>query len=225
MWKFTTENPAKQVQLFKESGGRLRYLELNEIDKLLKACKYEPPKTASPKSARKPILVLREIVELDIHTGMRKSELLSLKWDDFKEVDEDLSFLILRNTKNGEERIVPLDRRVVEIIKSLPKIPRNEYIFASPDRPGQSIKDIRRAFRKALKKAGIEDFRFHDLRHTFASHYQMATNDERTLRELLGHKTMTMTKRYAHLSLQHKKEGIDALNERLNESIPKVSQG
>ena len=75
-----------------------------------------------------------------------------------------------------------------------------------------------------MRKARIEDFRFHDLRHTFASHYQMTTNDEQSLRELLGHKTANMTKRYAHLSLKHIKDGIDALNERLNESIPKVSQ-
>ncbi len=164
-----------------------------------------------------------QIVELAIHTGLRKTELLTRKWEDIVTV-EGIKCFDVEDTKNGEPRLVPLSDRAIEVLNQIPKTPNNAYIFASPVKEGEPIKEIKKAFKKALRKAGIEDFRFHDLRHTFASHYQMTTNDEQGLRELLGHKSVNMTKRYAHLSLKHIKDGIDALNERLNESIPKVSQ-
>ena len=111
-----------------------------------------------------------------------------------------------------------MNDRAVEILNEIPKVENNEYIFASPVNEGEPIREIKKPFKKALEKAGIDDFRFHDLRHTFASHFQMATNDQRGLSELLGHKTTDMTRRYTHLSLKHKKEGVDALCARLSKT-------
>jgi len=95
--------------------------------------------------------------------------------------------------------------RAIEVLNQIPKIANNEYIFTSPVKDREAIKEIKKSFKRTLQKAGIEDFRCHDLRHTFASHYQMETNDQRGLGELLGHRTSDMTKRYTHLSLMYKK--------------------
>jgi len=221
-WRLATENPLHQVEFLKENNQRKRFLGKDEIKALLSACEYEPSKFRR-KTTKKPLTVLRQIVELAVHTGLRKNELLMRKWKDIVVV-EGIKCFYVGETKNGEPRLVPLSDRAIEVLSRIPKTANNEYIFASPVKEGEPIKEIKKAFSKALKIAGIEDFRFHDLRHTFASHYQMATKDERTLSELLGHKSSTMTKRYTHLSLRHMKDGIDALDKRLNESIPKVTQ-
>ncbi len=86
------------------------------------------------------------------------------------------------------------------------------YVFYNP-LTGKPYKDIRVAFHTALKRAKIKDFRFHDLRHTFASHMVMAGVDLSTVKELLGHKTLEMTNRYAHLAPNHKIRAIEVLDD------------
>ena len=221
-WKLTTENPLHQVEFLKENNQRRRYLEIEELKALLKACEYKPSKFRR-KSTKAPTRILRQIVELAVHTGLRKSELLTRKWKDIVGIDGVKCFHV-GETKNGEPRLVPLNKRAIEVLNKIPKVANNEYIFTSPVKEGKPIKEIKKAFKKALQKAGIEDFRFHDLRHTFASHYQMETNDQRGLGELLGHKTSDMTKRYTHLSLKYKKEGVDALCKRLCGTATKLPQ-
>lgn len=80
----------------------------------------------------------------------------------------------------------------------------------------QPYDDVKRSFQTALKRSGIVDFRFHDLRHTFASHLVMAGVDVTTVKERLGHKTLTMTLRYAHLAPAHKVKAVDLLDSALN---------
>ena len=88
-------------------------------------------------------------------------------------------------------------------------------MFTTPaTKQGSQVNDVKKSFKTALKKAGIEDFRFHDLRHTFASHLIMAGVDLTTVRELMGHKDIRMTLRYSHLSPDHKKRGVDMLCKR-----------
>jgi integrase len=92
-------------------------------------------------------------------------------------------------------------------------IPRgldSTYVFT--DKGGKRFNNVRRSFNSALRRVGIKDFRFHDLRHCFASHLVMAGIDITTVKELLGHKTLTMTLRYAHLAPSHKVKAVDILD-------------
>ena len=90
------------------------------------------------------------------------------------------------------------------------------HVFFDP-LTGRPYQDIKRSFLSACKRAGIKDFRFHDMRHTFASHLVMAGVDITTVKELLGHKTLSMTLRYALLAPSHKVKAVEALDNSLND--------
>ncbi len=195
--KFQGVNPVTKVKYFKENNERVRFLEKNEIIKLLSACRGN----------------LKSIIIVALNTGMRKGEILSLKWRD---CDFKRDVIYLRDTKNGEAREVPINEQVKTTLIRVRKHPKCEYIFFKKN--GERLKDIRTSFFTALNKSGISNFRFHDLRHTFASHLVMGGIDVNTVRELLGHKSLVMTLRYSHLSPNHKKSAVDLLNKQM-ESI------
>jgi len=182
-------NPIKRLTMLKEHNKRLRYLTIEEIERLLKAIDLE---------------YLRVIVIIALGTGMRRGEILQLKWKyiNFEEqyievgVDE-------RATKSGKRRIVPIDDYVVEVLRNWKS--DSEYLFCKDDRP---LQEVKKSFKGALKKAGIKDFTFHDLRHTFASHAVMNGMDLYTLQKILGHSSIEMTKRYSHLSKNHLKKSV-----------------
>jgi integrase len=204
-WGFLENNPVCKVDFFKENSCRMRYLGEEEIDLLLSVCP----------------LYLRDIVEFDINTGLRKGELFSLKWND---IDLHNKLLTVKNTKNYEDRVVPLNDIALNVLCRIPRQLRSEYVFTTPStEQGSQITDIKKSFKTALQKAGIKDFRFHDLRHTFASHLVMAGVDLTTVKELLGHKDIKMTLRYAHLSPNHRKRGVDMLCKRY-QTATKVPQ-
>jgi len=113
----------------------------------------------------------------------------------------------VRDSKNGESRTVELNQKVVETLGQLEGRSRNLLVFSS--RHGEPFYGIRDSLHAACRKAGITDFRFHDLRHTFASHLVMNGVDLTTVKELLGHKTLVMTLRYSHLSQGHKKRAVE----------------
>ena len=196
------------VEFLRENNGRLRYLEKDEIEQLLDNCSS----------------TLRNMVELVLNTGLRKSELLHLKWRD---IDLKNKLLFVWDTKNKESRSIPLNNRAIEVFKRIPRNLRGEYVFPSPVDQSKTWVDIRKEWNKALKKINIESFTFHDLRNTFASHLVMAGIDLKAIQELLGHKRIEMTLHYAHLSPSHKRKGVDILcrhYEERDESIQKVSQ-
>jgi len=149
----------------------------------------------------KPIL----IVALD--TGMRRGVILNLEWD---QVDFDLKTITVRHSKNKEFRKIPMSNRstkTLDKIKIMSK--RRGYVFCHND--GKPYGTIRTAFenlRGKLKMRGVPHFRFHDLRHTFASHLVMSGADIVVVKELLGHKTLAMTMRYSHLSDEHKRNAL-----------------
>jgi integrase len=187
----------RRVKLLEENNRRLRYLSKEECQALVDACDNH----------------LRPIVVIALNTGMRKSEVLLLKWDN---VDLKHGFLLLEMTKNGERREIPINETVGEELRSLTRRLDVPYVFY--DRlTGKPYDDVKRSFKSACKRAGIKDFRFHDLRHTFASHLVMAGIDLTTVRELLGHKTLTMTLRYAHLAPTHKVRALDVLDKTLSD--------
>ncbi|PIQ88729.1 MAG: hypothetical protein COV72_06610 [Candidatus Omnitrophica bacterium CG11_big_fil_rev_8_21_14_0_20_42_13] len=194
-WGKAANNPMRTVKLFKAENKRLRYLEKEEIVKLLANCSNH----------------LRPIVIVALNTGMRKGEIFGLKWYD---VDFERGIIHLLNTKNGEKREVPMNEQAKTALIKVRKHPQSAYIFSNKD--GRPYTAVRKSFFTALKNAGIINFRFHDLRHTFASHLVMSGVDLNTVRELLGHKSLEMTLRYSHLSPDHKKRAVDILGKRMD---------
>jgi integrase len=187
-WDMASANPVKMVKLFKENPGRTRYLQNDEIIRLLQeAAKH-----------------LRPILIVALYTGMRKGEILKLTWND---IDIDNRLIHVRNSKNGESRKVPMAEEVFKILNQLQKM--SDQLFTHSD--GSPVVNIRTCFNNAVKRAGIRGFTFHDLRHTFASHLVMNSVDLLTVKELLGHKTIGMTLRYAHLSPLHRQTAVDTL--------------
>jgi len=193
--KFRGENPVNKVKFFIENNTRLRYLEKEEIVKLLKNCGGH----------------LKPIVVIALNTGMRRGEILNLKWQD---IDFRRGIIYLLRTKNNERREVPMNEAVKMALIKVRKHPNSAYAFCS--RGGKPFYNVRKSFFTALKKSGIINFHFHDLRHTFASHLVMSGVDLNTVRELMGHKSLDMTLRYAHLSPDHKKRAVDALGKRMD---------
>jgi len=187
-WQLYTSNPVKAVKLFKEHNQRLRYLTVGEVHRLI----GELP------------VHLKPVVQCALHTGMRRGEILGLKWDD---IDLKQRLIFVRNSKNGEGREIPLAVELLRELRSLSKT--GEYVFSLD---GHSrIQSIRTGFENARKRARISDFTFHDLRHTFASHLVMSGVDLLTVKELLGHKSINMTLRYSHLSPAHKRKAVELL--------------
>lgn len=194
-WEMVGENSLKRirkVKMLKESNRRLRYLTEEEGCSLINNC------------ARN----LKPIVITALNTGMRKEEILSLKWDN---VDMRNGFILLEDTKNGERREVPINKTLQTTLSKIIRHINSPYVFKNAN--GKRFMDIRGAFNKALKLSGIKDFKFHDLRHTFASRLVMGGIDIVTVKEILGHKTLAMTMRYAHLAPNHKKESVKILDE------------
>lgn len=185
-------NPVSKVKLLKVDNKRLRYLEKPEITRLIGNCPAH----------------LKPIVILALNTGMRKSEIFNLRWDD---VDINLRMIQLLKTKNNKIRNIPMNQAVYDTLKTLKEKSEDEQVF--PGRNGPVITYVTKSFATALKKSGIENFRFHDMRHTFASQLVMAGVDLNTVRELLGHADLAMTLRYAHLSCDHKRQAVQALGE------------
>jgi integrase len=138
-WKRIKTNPIKAVKKLKEPPGRLRYLTLQEINKLMVCC---PP----------PPHPLRPIVVVALTTGMRKGEILSLKWNYIK---PDSRFIILPVTKNNTVRVVPMNNTLLGVLMEIPR--ESEFVFESAR--GKHLGDVKRSFTTACKKAGIEDFR------------------------------------------------------------------
>lgn len=201
VWNKAEHNPCRAVKMFKENNQRLRFLEKEEINGLLENCSEH----------------LRPIVITALNTGMRKSEILKLKWRD---IDIKRGIIHLLDTKNGEKREVPMNEITQKTIIGVLKHLDSQYVFC--DKNGKPYGDVRKSFATALKNSKIDDFHFHDLRHTFASQLVMSGVDLNTTRELLGHKSLEMTLRYSHLSCNHKKRAVDVLEQRLAIEIPKI---
>lgn len=126
-----------------------------------------------------------------------------------RHIDLTHGFILLEHTKSGDRREIPINQTLREILQTIVRRVNSPYIFT--DAKGRRFQDVKRAFQSACRRAGIKNFTFHDLRHTFASHLIMAGVDLPTVKELLGHKSLTMTLRYAHLSPGHKVKAVAIL--------------
>jgi len=145
-----------------------------------------------------------------LHTGLRQSNEFHLLWAD---VNFDTVTITVRRSKSGEAYHVPMNEDVRAALRDLPSRLRSEWVFPSDTgkTPVDAKNYMHRVFNPALKRARIAGFRWHDLRHTFASRLVMAGVDIRTVQELMGHKTLAMTLRYAHLSPAHRLDAVQRL--------------
>jgi integrase len=178
--------------MFKENNQRLRFLTEVEIDSLLTTCTPH----------------LRPIVETALLTGMRRGELLSMKWEQIRN-----GFIYLTETKSGKARQIPINERLAQVFREVRRGNQLKSTYVFCDSQGRRFYEVKRSFVSACRRAGIEDFRFHDLRHTFASRLVMKGASLKAVQELLGHADMKMTMRYAHLSQEHLRDSVNLLND------------
>lgn len=208
------DNPVSKVTKPKEPRGRVRFLDDDERERLLTACR----ESASPD--------LYLAVVLALSTGARQQEIMCLRWP---QIDLARRVAILHETKNGERRVLPLAAPALDLLRARVKVRRLDTDLVLPGRqrrPGPDGKpkppapvDLRAPFELALKRAEITDFRWHDLRHTAASYLAMNGASLAEIAEVLGHKTLQMVRRYAHLSEAHTASVVERMNERFLGSV------
>jgi integrase len=203
-WEWLEENPLRKIKKLKEPRGRVRFLSDVERDRLLQACKAAPYKS------------LYVIVVLALSTGARKSEIMNMKWGD---IDWDRRQIILHDTKNGERRLLPLTGHAYDLMREHARVRRIDTELVFPSQAGDKPYEIKRSWEGSLRVAHLEDFRFHDLRHSAASYLAMNGASLAEISEVLGHKTLQMVKRYAHLSEAHTLSVVRSMNERIFKNV------
>lgn len=194
---WTERNPARLIRAKKEDNGRIRFLSDEEEKNLRKVITAEY-------SDR-----YRNEFEVALHTGMRRSEQFTLGWDQTNLKTQQIHLL---KTKNGSDRAIPLNSVAMAALERQYSISgKFERVFVTEDGKAFIRKAIRRWFDEAVVKAGIRDFTWHCLRHTFCSRLVMAGVPLKTVQELMGHKTIQMTARYAHLSPDYLKNAVEMI--------------
>ena len=199
-WGWLEESPMRKVSKPQEPRGRVRFLSDDERERLLAACR----------TSYNPYLYIA--VVLSLSTGARKMEILGLCWRD---VDFQRQTITLHHTKNGERRVLPLKGHALELTQQYFNERNMGSDFVFPSRNGKNPFDLRRAWTSALKESNIPNFRWHDLRHTAASYFAMNGATLAEIAEILGHKTLAMVKRYAHLSEAHTAGVVEKMNEQI----------
>jgi integrase len=196
-WELIKANPAKRLKMPTAPPGRTRHLDTAELARLFEAC----PEWLSP------------IVGLAVSTGMRRGELMKIRW---KDIDHAGARILLSLTKNGRPRFVYLNALSNSVIASLSRTPHGpaDLLF-----PGITPAQVTVAFIRTCKQAGIEDCSIHCLRHTYAALCRRNGVDLHTLSKLLGHQDLRMTNRYAHLAPEHLADAAQSLNLALPASL------
>ncbi len=199
-WGWIEDSPCRKVSKPKEPRGRVRFLNEEERISLLQACR----------DSENPYLFI--IVVLTLSCGFRQAEVMNLKWS---AIDLQRGRIVLHETKNGEIRQAPLAGLALELVAALDKVRRIDTQLLFPGKFPKKPIIIRTAWLNALKKANIEDFRFHDLRHSTASYLAMNGATLAEIAEVLGHKTLAMVKRYAHISDTHTSKVVADMNQKI----------
>jgi integrase len=191
-WGFLEVSPfQKGARLtMRENNQRDRFLSEAEIDALLRACPSH----------------LLPVVETALHTGMRRGEILGLQWDQIKS-----GLIYLKETKSNRPRQIPIDARLEQVFQELRIRNKWKSTHVFLNRQGEPLKKITRDFQKACRRAGIEERRFHDLRHTFASHLVMRGASIKAVQKLLGHSESRTTDSYSHLAPDHLRDAVGLL--------------
>lgn len=194
-WDNLSKNNAKGIRMFKEVG-RTRYLEIQEIRALIKAC--------SPR--------LKPLVLMAVLTGLRQGDIFRLRWSDMSFESRTMS---ITQRKTNHSLVLQMSEAVADVLRKIPKSADSPYIFN--DNGGCLEKDswVRSSFKNACKKAGITDFQFRDLRRTFGTLQCRLGQNVKTVSELMGHTSTRMTERYIQISSETKKEAVDVLGAKI----------
>lgn len=187
--KWIPYNPLVGYKLEKEKLKKYRVISAEEFRKVFE----------SASGFLKPVLITA------YNTGMRSSEIRNLKWED---INLSAGLASVTESKNNEPRQIPLNDELAEVLRELRRNSPGVYVFSHT---GGRVTSFKTAFNAAVRRAGVTRFTFHDLRHTYASNLVMAGVDITTVQELLGHKNISMTKRYSHPTLDHKKRAVDKI--------------
>ena len=191
------QNPCRKVQSLPENNLRTRHLSFEEEHRLFSEMTGERE-------------YLRPLVTVAIYAGPRRGELLKLRWAN---VDFNLNTITFKETKTNKDRSVPMEPIVrTALLELLERAGDAEYVFVNPD-TGTRYTDVKKSFSAACRKAGITDFRFHDLRHTFGTRLADAGADVVKIKELMGHASIVTTMRYIHATDQGKRGAIVVLSE------------
>lgn len=188
-------NPAAGIRRKTENNARVRFLSRDEEAALRKVIASRFPKFLPQ-------------LDLSLHTGMRAAEQFELEWT---QVDVERRILTLNKTKNGTTRHIPLNSTALAALEALRKASSGPRVFPSARNEDEGLRGARGWFLSALEDAGVKDYTWHCNRHTFASRLVMAGVDIRTVGELLGHKSLSMTMRYSHLAPAHNAAAVDRL--------------
>lgn len=200
-------NPCRRVKKFRLNNQRTRVLSAEDERELFSALGDNG--------------LVKNIVSLALHTGMRRGEIFNLKWFD---VDFNRGLIQVMESKSGKKRIVPMNATIRTMLDRLPG--KAEFVFPSP-KTGGRLDNIKRSFRRAVEAAGISDFRFHDLRHTAATRMADAGADAFTLASILGHSDIRMTARYTHSTdsaLRRAVENLDVKTDFSNVLVTEIKK-
>lgn len=194
-WEWIKDNPAAKVSLEREDNKRDRWLTTEEERNLLAVCPHW----------------LRELTVVALNSGLRLSEILTLTW---KGVDLFRRTVTVLRSKNGEKRTIPINETLFDILKAKSKIRSIQTDLVFPNRQCRLLDKckVSKAFRIATKEVGIQDFKFHDLRHSFATRLVQGGIDLYRVQTLLGHKSPLMSQRYAHHCPESLREGVGLLD-------------
>jgi integrase len=192
-----TENPCRKVDSLPENNQRTRHLSFEEEDRLFAKLTGEREH-------------LRPLVTVALYAGPRRGELLKLRWSN---LDFGLDLINFTETKTNRDRAVPMEPIVREALLELSQqIGDAEFVFTNPD-TGTRYTDVKKSFTAACREAGITNFTFHDLRHTFGTRLADAGVDVVKIKELMGHASIMTTMRYIHATDQGKRGAITVLSE------------
>jgi|TARA_B100001964_G_scaffold236425_1_gene298124 site-specific recombinase XerD len=197
-WELVDTTPFAKVSIPKGNNKRVRYLSKEEEKMLL---------ANLPDWLRPIVIIARE-------TGLRLSNIANLTWT---QVNLFSKMIIIERTKNGNPIGIPMTKNVFDTLKALSKVRRidSDFIFGKKGKPFRRWW-ISKSFKRVCEKAGIENFRFHDLRHDFCSRLVQRGVDLYTVAALAGHKDISTTQRYAHLSPEKLKSAVEMLNSDYN---------
>ena len=202
----TDINPMRSVKQLREENFKIRFLTIEEEKELFKA--IESTHAGADGNITYPYIHLKPLIICALQTGMRRAEIFNLKWS---QIDLNGGFIDVLKTKSGKARKIPISPRLDMLFKEILAKSNNEYVFINP-KTNKPYVDIKKAFSTVLKIAKINNFRFHDLRHTVATRMVESGADLLVVKEILGHANIQTTMRYAHPVPENKKRAINCLS-------------